>query len=36
MIRASEQKNYTSASFQDDLKEIISCDCKYPAAQVQI
>ena len=27
---------YTSTSFQDDHKYIISCDRRYPAAQVQI
>ena len=30
------RKDYTSDSFWDDHKSIISCDRKYPGAQVQI
>ena len=32
---ASEQEEYTSASYQDQ-KWIILCNCKYSAAQVTI
>ena len=36
MIASKQKKDYTRGSIWDDNKSSISCDCKYPAAQVRI